>query len=100
MDIDASLEAWLFFDHVMNNNLGLNNNEDINSFLYPNPAKDSFSISSSIETISFVIYNVSGDKVLEGDYKINIEITSLSSGVYFVNIATNNSKSVKKLIVK
>ena len=22
MDIDASLEAWLFFDHVMNNNLG------------------------------------------------------------------------------
>ena len=100
MDIDASLEAWLFFDHVMNNNLGLNNNEDINSFLYPNPAKDSFSISSSIETISFVIYNVFYDKVLEGDYKINIEITSLSSGVYFVNIATNNSKSVKKLIVK
>ena len=100
MDIDASLEAWLFFDHVMNNNLGVNYNEDINYFVYPNPAKDSFSISSSAETISFAIYNILGDKVLEGDNKINIDITSLSSGVYFVNIANNNSKSVKKLIVK
>ena len=100
MDIDASLEAWLFFDHVMNNNLGVNYNEDINNFIYPNPAKNSFSISSSNEIISYVIYNISGDKVLEGDNKINIDITSLSSGVYFVNITKNDSKSVKKLIVK
>lgn len=100
MDIDASLEAWLFFDHIMNNNLGVNYNEDINNFLYPNPAKDSFSISSTNDITSFVVYNISGNKVLEGDKKINIDITSLSSGVYFASITTNNSKSVKKLIVK
>ena len=52
------------------------------------------------EIKSYVIYNISGEKVLEGDNKINIDISSLSSGVYFVNITNNDSKSVKKLIVK
>ena len=72
----------------------------IRDSLYPNPAKNSFSISSSNEVISYVIYSISGDKVLKGTNKINIDISSLSSGIYFVKVLENNLSSTKKLIVK
>jgi polyhydroxybutyrate depolymerase len=100
MDIDASLEVWLFFNHIMNTNLGLIQNNENSNFLYPNPAKNFFSISSLNVNLAFEIYNISGDKVLTGNSRINIDISSLSSGVYFVNIKDNNSRSIKKLIVK
>ncbi|MDA8859195.1 T9SS type A sorting domain-containing protein [Flavobacteriaceae bacterium] len=100
MDIDASLEAWLFFNHIITNSLAVNYNEESMNSLYPNPAKNSFSISSSNEFVSYVIYSISGDKVLIGSNKINIDISSLSSGIYFVNILENNLSSTKKLIVK
>ena len=100
MDIDASLEAWLFFNHIMTNSLGVNYSEQVHNYLYPNPAKNSFSISSSNEVISYVIYSITGDKVLKGRNKINIDISSLSSGIYFVKVLENNLSSTKKLIVK
>ena len=56
MDIDASLEVWLFFEHIMNNSLGINNNSDSANFIHPNPAKDFFSISSSRAYLKYEIF--------------------------------------------
>ena len=100
MDIDASLEVWLFFEHIMNNSLGINNNSNSANFIHPNPAKNFFSISSSRAYLKYEIYDITGDKVLAGDNRASIDISILSSGIYFVKIQENNSISIKKLIVK
>ena len=100
MDIDASLEVWLFFEHIINNSLGINNNSNSANFIHPNPAKNFFSISSSRAYLKYEIYDITGDKVLAGDNRASIDISILSSGIYFVKIQENNSISIKKLMVK
>ena len=73
--------------------------------IYPNPANDVLQITSSTEMKSIRIYNIVGKLVaqhnLNGQLKMSINISDLTSGIYLVNIETvsgvsNISKIVKK----
>ena len=70
--------------------------------IYPNPVSDQLFISSKntvIETIS--IYSLTGKKVFEGANKTNsIDVSTLSKGMYFVEISSASGKSVKRFIKK
>ena len=73
--------------------------------LFPNPSKDQLKITSdneSAEKIEVVIYNIDGDKVmgLNGiKYDEYIDISSLTSGIYYLLINEEN-ESVRLKFVK
>jgi len=74
---------------------------DENFTIYPNPATDIFNISLSDNIIleKVTIYNNLGHLIKTSNDKV-INVDNLSSGIYFVEVSTNQGKAVKKIIVK
>ena len=69
--------------------------------IYPNPIENQLVISSeeNIETIS--IYNLNGIMVYSGTYNTEgIDVSNLNSGVYFVNIKTENHDITRRIVKK
>lgn len=82
-----------------------------NSFaLYPNPAGDRFYLSFKDipeSDLEVVITNTLGQKVyqsksisLDGNNSTSFNISSYSSGLYFVSVKQNNISQIKKLVIK
>ena len=66
--------------------------------LYPNPAVDQLNITLN-QSAEIVIYNIMGQKVMSVEGRIGgntINISSLSSGVYFVSAGNATQKFVVK----
>jgi len=73
-------------------------NEDISNLsVYPNPVKDVLTINGMYSSVE--IYDIYGKLVLSSDAKQTINVSSLSNGVYFININTNNAITVKKITI-
>ncbi len=70
--------------------------------IYPNPVSDILHISSeNTEIESIFIYSLTGKKVLEGLNETNyIDVSTLSKGLYFIEISSSPGKSIKKFIKK
>lgn len=69
--------------------------------LYPNPAKNKFSITGIDSESNIKIYNSIGSKVFDDNFDTNKEFDiNLSSGIYFVEIATNANTITKKLVIE
>ncbi|MBV1923019.1 MAG: T9SS type A sorting domain-containing protein [Flavobacteriaceae bacterium] len=74
--------------------------------LFPNPAQDNFSVKLLEDTIkSIEIFSVSGQKVfidatLKGSKEELVNISSLTSGMYFVNVVGENQKKYTAKLVK
>ncbi len=84
----------------------LNRDYNDNFDIYPNPCGDYFNVYSdpNAEPKSITIYSLTGKKVLFNKSKPNsnkIDVSSLSSGKYIVEISTFNDYCIrKKLIIK
>ena len=73
------------------------------AFIYPNPAKNKITISSSALTSNtqLSIFNVSGEKVIERqltDTETQIDISALPRGVYFVRLQNEKMVEVGKMV--
>jgi hypothetical protein len=81
----------------LNQFVGVNEPENVNSInLFPNPATSIVSIEG--ENISLVmIYDVNG-KLIVGSTQKQIDISTLSKGVYSVVVISEKNRSVKKLV--
>lgn len=71
--------------------------------IYPNPLSDILNIHSKMNITKLEIYNVSGQKVLsqqnvKGNQQINT--SGLKSGVYFIQLISENASKTIKLIKK
>ena len=77
---------------------------------YPNPFNPSTVISYQLSALSLVkldIYNVVGEKVAElvnkeqpeGTYKVTLNASNLTSGIYFYQLKAGNFVSAKKMIL-
>ena len=73
--------------------------------LFPNPAKSSITVSSTIigtVKVNYEIVDVLGKVVLQnentGSDKFSININDLNSGIYFLRLQVNNSVVVKKFV--
>jgi hypothetical protein len=67
---------------------------------YPNPANESITV-STYTVARYTLYNANGVQVMTGELSIGlsqINISSLSNGVYFMSIQSQNGNSTKKLI--
>ena len=67
--------------------------------VWPNPAKDSFTV-SGLKEGSLTLFGVSGNKILNqpiaGDTTIN---AALAPGVYFAKIVSGGKSAVKKIVI-
>ncbi|HLA56850.1 MAG TPA: T9SS type A sorting domain-containing protein [Flavobacterium sp.] len=81
--------------------LGVQNNAFQNLSYYPNPVKNTLSVSNVQDIDSIVIYDVSGQSVLSKspkDSHPNIDISMLKSGVYFVTISAGGQNKTVRII--
>ncbi len=72
--------------------------EKLNTILYPNPADTFFQINTTSPTTKVIIYNIAGKKVLSTKIRNsqNIDVSTLSAGIYLVQV----DDLVSKLVVK
>ncbi|MFB9056761.1 T9SS type A sorting domain-containing protein [Mariniflexile ostreae] len=68
--------------------------------VYPNPANAEISIKSNNKLDSVVIYNLTGQKVLESNTTENVNISTLKAGMYFINATSNGVSTSSKFIKK
>lgn len=76
--------------------------------IFPNPARDKFKVESSkfkVGRATIIIYDLNGKKLFEkhipaGTETVEIDISSLGSGVYFCKVVTVELSLSKKLIIQ
>lgn len=91
---------------VKDNNEGFGDNADPAGkiLIYPNPASDVLYYDlAGYNNLSFTIYNVAGNIVMEKDIEEptgKTDISSLASGIYVIRMKGTNIDVWKKLIVK
>ena len=69
--------------------------------MYPNPTNGNKVYFETNETLNVKVYNIVGKLILEyvvSDSKNQLDITTLSKGVYFVKIDSDKNSEIKKLI--
>ncbi len=83
--------------------LGIHDNTLLeNVVVYPNPAKTTFQIRkpNHISIDSIEIFNVLGQRVLSPQVEESVSIASLSKGLHFIKLYTNQGTVTKKLLVE
>ena len=75
--------------------------------IYPNPATDKITITHHDELINEAavsIFNINGEMILnnmiQNQNKFEMNISSLSKGIYFVKIQTKSEIESKKLVIQ
>jgi hypothetical protein len=89
-------------DLFNNNTLSTQNfqTNTLKAAIYPNPAFENLTIEIENELKSVEIYSLLGQKVMTATAK-NVNISSLSKGIYMVRIEDKNKAvSTKKLIIE
>lgn len=72
-------------------------------YIAPNPVKESVYIYSSVETIQEInLYNITGQLILNistvRDYNKTLDLGALSLGVYLLEVKTENSSEILRLV--
>lgn len=78
--------------------LGIESNKPSFSFsLFPNPAQDILNIQSNVPIEEIKLFSTSG-KLLHKTSDINLDVTGLASGLYFLSITANNHTITRKFL--
>ena len=76
----------------------VNENETTSFEVYPNPMNNTLYINGAVQNVA--IFNAVGQQVLFVENANQIDVQSLSEGLYFVKVGDRNGNSVVKKIVK
>ncbi|MFL5729250.1 MAG: T9SS type A sorting domain-containing protein, partial [Cytophagaceae bacterium] len=74
--------------------------------VYPSPAKESLTVSfDANETTDVTLSDIVGNKMLSasanaGSNKITMNTSNLSSGIYILNVSTENGKVARKVVIE
>jgi hypothetical protein len=81
--------------------LSANENQTVNYVIYPNPTKESFTVSGINTEAVIELYNSLGMKVFEQKFvgETNI-IPTVSSGIYLAKITSDDKTVVKKIVIQ
>lgn len=81
--------------------LGVNDIDKINFSVYPNPASTEINIDGSVEGASYVVFDLKGEIVLQGDLKNNkIAVQGLAQGAYQIVLIQANNRIFKTFVKK
>jgi hypothetical protein len=102
-DIAETNAIYYIIEIPLSTNLNSTTDQENAISVYPNPAKDKVELSSDIEFKKITITSIDG-KVLKTfsstQKNQTIDISTLSKGIYFINITTVTDKLITKKIVK
>ena len=71
--------------------------KNISFSVYPNPTSDEINISSTYNIGKVEIYNITG--ILQSSsYKNKVDVSNLSSGIYFVKVYSENGVATQKFV--
>lgn len=86
---------------------GLNDTKTFDYVLYPNPAKDNLNIKlsnvSNTEKVELVLKSISGQTMIKRNFNSNnitLDVSSLSTGLYLLQINTESGSQTTKLSIK
>ena len=107
-DFNSAIVTNTFETEFVENNLSVVEFLENPFILYPNPANDEINIQFSQlvgENIEVAIYDIQGKLVMHpkdeiNENKIQLNVSGLSQGMYFVELSSDNFKTVKKLIIE
>lgn len=83
-------------------NVSINEYNQIEVALYPNPATNLMHITSD-QILRVEIYNLMGQRLFDNTYsdsQVVIPTTNLSAGTYLVKVTTNGGTTTKKVVVR
>ena len=68
--------------------------------IFPNPGNDKIHVTSKTAIQSLALYDMFGKLILEkeNDTK-NIDVSGLNSGMYFLEVYSENEKAIRKVII-
>ena len=89
-----------FWQYSPNGSTGVNDLSAADFTMYPSPANDFIFIKSTgIQPQQVTIYDVSGKRILDTAFSERIDIVSLASGMYYVEVKSETGV-VRKVLVK
>lgn len=80
--------------------LGIDDFQSNLFFLYPNPAKNSFSITSKSAVEKVSVYDISGKLIKIFTEQNEYDVSTISKGLYLISIQSETGTSNKKLIIE
>jgi predicted esterase len=88
-----------FFDAELTGSLPINDNDDNHEiYLYPNPANDHISISSTNNVIHCELYSTKGEFLERFIYQSKFNLSKYPSGSYFMKIQMADHDLLRKII--
>ena len=102
MDINAGEEAWLFFQKYIDDILSGNSYSFLekNIHIFPNPTNGLIHIESNnqFEFFEITLYNALGKTIKINLSNESIDLSDISSGIYFLSIRTSKGMITKKIM--
>lgn len=101
-DTSVVLSSWAGPQSFTTATLGIEENEFNKLKFYPNPTKDIIWLDSQEIINEIKVFNLTGQELLSvksGGYKLNVDLTGLNEGLYFLNV-NSESSSTNYIILK
>lgn len=89
------------FDEIVIDDLGLMENNQINVKLYPNPTSGLLNISSDGIIEEVKLFQANGQQIMTVNFdnqNSTIDLGSISEGIYFIEITTQNNRTIKRIL--
>lgn len=106
---DSANQEGIFIDNfVIQGTLGTNENSFEQFAVYPNPSNGKFNVVlSASDKVNIGIYDLRGRSVYNKSFESNgtvfnkeIDLNSLSSGVYILNVSSGDKKEAKRIVIE
>jgi len=78
--------------------LGIDDLNQLDVSIYPNPTSDTVNIDSSSSQLKVVVFDILGKQVLNKPNTNSVDVSSLSKGAYFIKVSDGINTSTKKFI--
>ena len=68
--------------------------------MFPNPVKGQLVTvrMSDVDMFEYRIYSISGELMAQGTSDADINVSQLNSGIYFIELFTQDNRVIKKLV--
>lgn len=77
--------------------LSIDNVDELNVIVYPNPAKDYITVKGEYNTLSIV--DITGKVVKTVTGQSNIDVNDLNNGIYILNIVSDGTTKTQKIMI-
>ena len=71
-----------------------------NIYIYPNPVSNILNIKGNTGELSIIIYNILGKQIMSSKIINSIDVSSLNTGIYFIELSNGQQTALRKLIKK